>query len=93
MLRLFQTRHLDTVTKKTTVIVIGDGRSNYGNPEEKIFEAIRDRSRRLLWLNPEDERFWNSGDSEIRTYEKLCNELRVCRNLNELAAFIQELVL
>jgi uncharacterized protein with von Willebrand factor type A (vWA) domain len=93
MLRLFKARHMSTVTKKTTVIVIGDGRSNYGNPEEEIFEEIRDRCRRLLWLNPEDERFWNSGDSEIRTYAVLCNEMRVCRNLNQLAAFIQELVL
>lgn len=93
MLRLFKARHMDGVTKKTTVIVIGDGRSNYGNPEEEIFEEIRDRCRRLLWLNPEDERFWNSGDSEIRTYAKLCNEMRPCRNLSQLAAFIEELVL
>lgn len=93
MLRLFKAHHMGGVTKKTTVIVIGDGRSNYGNPEEEIFEEIRDRCRRLLWLNPEDERFWNSGDSEIRTYAKLCNEMRPCRNLNQLVAFIEELVL
>ena len=93
MLRLFKARCMDTVNKKTTVIVIGDGRTNYGNPEEDILEQMRNRSRRLLWLNPEDERFWNSGDSEIRTYEVLCNEMRSCRNLNQLAAFIQKLVL
>lgn len=93
MLRLFKARHMDTVNKKTTVIVIGDGRTNYGNPEEEILEAIRERSRRLLWLNPEDEQFWDSGDSEMRTYEVFCNEVRHCNNLNQLAAFIQELVL
>lgn len=93
MLRLFKARYMDTVNKKTTVIVIGDGRTNYGNPEEDILEEIRDRCRRLLWLNPEAEPFWNSGDSEMRTYEVFCNEVRNCRNLNQLAAFIQELVL
>jgi uncharacterized protein with von Willebrand factor type A (vWA) domain len=93
MLRLFKARHMEMITKKTTVIMIGDGRSNYGNPEEKILEEIRDRSRRLLWLNPEDEHFWNSGDSEMQTYEPFCNEVRLCQNLNQLAAFIQELVL
>jgi len=92
-LRLFKARHMETINKKTTVIVIGDGRSNYGNPEEDILEAIRDHSRRVIWLNPETEQFWNSGDSEMRTYEVFCNEVRACWNLNQLAAFIQELVL
>jgi len=92
-LRLFKARHMDTINKKTTVIVIGDGRSNYGNPEEGILEEIRDRSRRVIWLNPETEQFWNSGDSEMRTYKVLCNEVRACWNLNQLAVFIQDLVL
>ncbi len=93
MLRQFKTRYMDAVDKKTTVIVIGDGRTNYGNPEEDILAEIRDRGRRLLWLNPEAESFWNSGDSEMRTYAVFCNEVRACRNLNQLAAFIRELVL
>lgn len=92
-LRLFKARHMDTINKKTTVIIIGDGRTNYGNPEEGILEDIRDRSRRIIWLNPETEQFWNSGDSEMRTYEVLCNEVRACWNFNQLAAFIQDLVL
>ncbi len=93
MLRQFKARYIDTVDKKTTVIVIGDGRTNYGNPEEDILAEIRDRGRRLLWLNPEAESFWNSGDSEMRTYAVFCNEVRACRNLNQRAAFIRELVL
>ena len=75
-LRQFEVGYMDALNKKTTVIVIGDGRSNYGNPEEQILEAIRDRSRRLIWLNPESEAFWYTGDSEMRTYEALCNEVR-----------------
>ena len=92
-LRQFRVGCMDALNKKTTVIVIGDGRSNYGNPEEQILEAIRDRSRRLIWLNPESEAFWYTGDSEMRTYEVLCNEVRPCQNLNQLSEFIRELVL
>ena len=92
-LRLFQARHMAAIDKKTTVIVIGDGRTNYGNPEEGILEAIRDRSRRVIWLNPESEAFWNTGDSEMRTYAVFCHEVRVCRNLDQLASVIQALVL
>ncbi len=92
-LRFFKRIHMDTITKKTTVIVIGDGRSNYGNPEDAIFEEIRDRCRRLFWLNPESEQFWYSGDSEMRTYETLCNEVHHCQNLNQLTHFIKNLVI
>ncbi len=92
-LRQFRLRHMDAVTKKTTFIVIGDGRSNYGNPESHILEEIRARCRRLIWLNPETEQFWYTGDSEMRIYQSICNEVRPCRNLSQLAAFIETLVL
>ena len=92
-LRQFHRRHMDAVNKKTTFIVIGDGRSNYANPESRLLEEIRDRCRRLIWLNPETEQFWYTGDSEMRTYQPICNEVRPCRNLSQLSAFIKELVL
>ena len=92
-LRRFRRQHMDAVNKKTTVIVIGDGRSNYANPEDRILEEIRERCRRLIWLNPETEQFWYSGDSEMRTYQAICNEVWPCRNLNQLSAFVKSLVL
>ena len=92
-LRQFRNRYMDTINKKTTIIVIGDARSNYANPEEQIFETLRQRSRRLIWLNPETEQFWSTGDSEMRTYQTICNEVRPCRNLHQLTAFIKDLVL
>ncbi len=93
MLRQFQRNHPDAVDKKTTLIVIGDGRSNYRDPSGRVLQELRDRARRVLWLNPESHSFWYTGDSEMRTYEPLCNEVRPCQNLNQLAAFFHELVL
>ena len=78
---------------KKTLIIIGDGRSNYSNPEVEILDEMRDRCRRLIWLNPETRQFWYSGDSEMRTYEGSCHEVRPCRNLNQLLDFIKDLVL
>lgn len=92
-LREFQTSYMDILNKKTTLIVIGDGRSNYTNPEAGILYEMRERSRRLIWLNPETEMFWYSGDSEMRTYETCCTQVRPCGNLNQLTEFIRELVL
>jgi uncharacterized protein with von Willebrand factor type A (vWA) domain len=47
----------------------------------------------VIWLNPEPNYVWNTGDSEMSTYEPYCNELRQMRTLNELMEFVEELVL
>ena len=91
--RHFKRMHMDCLNKKTTLIIMGDARSNYFNPEEKILEEMREKCRRLIWLNPEPEEAWFGGDSEMYTYRPYCHEVRPCRNLNQLADFIEELVL
>jgi uncharacterized protein with von Willebrand factor type A (vWA) domain len=91
--REFTAGFADILNKKTTLIIIGDGRSNYTHPEAGILDEMRNKCRRLIWLNPEAEMFWYSGDSEMRTYEPLCHDIRACGNLNQLTAFIQSLIL
>ncbi len=91
--RRFQQHHMDQLTRKTTLIIVGDGRSNYLNPQEAILEEMRKKSRRIIWLNPEDPSLWNTGDSEMHRYKACCHELRSCRNLNQLFEFVEDLVL
>jgi uncharacterized protein with von Willebrand factor type A (vWA) domain len=92
-LRQFKKHYMDILNKKTTLIIIGDGRTNYGNPEDRILDEMRERSRRVIWLNPETPYFWYTGDSEMRTYQAYCDEVRPCQNLNQLLDFIKSLVL
>ena len=91
--RQFKKNYMDILNKKTTLIIIGDGRSNYSNPEEQILDEMRERSRRVIWLNPETPYFWYTGDSEMRTYQAYCHEVRPCQNLNQLLDFIKSLIL
>jgi uncharacterized protein with von Willebrand factor type A (vWA) domain len=91
--RQFKKHYMDILNKKTTLIIIGDGRSNYSTPEDQILNEMRERSRRVIWLNPETESFWYTGDSEMRAYQVCCDEVRPCQNLNQLLDFIQSLVL
>lgn len=91
--REFRQNYMDILNKKTTLIVIGDGRSNYTDPEVSILEAMRGRSRRLVWLNPETEQFWATGDSEMRALAVVCDTVRPCQNLKQLTDFITSLVL
>lgn len=88
----FRRDYMHLVNRKTTVIIVGDARSNYQHPRESVLEEIRQKSRRIVWLNPEPEAFWASGDSEMNTYKAYCHEVRACWNLNQLVDFIEELV-
>lgn len=91
--RQFRRDHMDVLTKRTTLIIMGDARTNYLHPEDRILEEMRERCRRVIWLNPEPESSWNTGDSEMYAYRAHCHELRQCRNLNQLIDFIEELML
>jgi uncharacterized protein with von Willebrand factor type A (vWA) domain len=91
--RQFKQNYMDILNKKTTLIIIGDGRSNYANPEEQILDEMRQKSRRVIWLNPETQSFWYTGDSEMRIYQACCDEVQPCQNLNQLLDFIKALVL
>ena len=91
--RHFKRNHMALLTKKTTLIIVGDARSNYMYPEDAILGEMRERCRRVIWLNPEPENLWGTGDSEIKAYMHSCHEVRACRNVNQLLTFIEELVL
>lgn len=89
----FKKQHLNILNHKTTVIIMGDARSNYLNPQAHILGEIREKCRRIIWLTPEPHNTWTSGDSEIFAYKPHCHEIRTCMNLNHLTQFVQELVL
>jgi len=91
--RQFYKDHMDCLNLKTTLIIVGDGRSNYLNPQAHILEEMRNHCCRVIWLNPEPEQFWNTGDSEMHSYRQHCHEVRPCLNLNQLMSFIEHLVL
>lgn len=91
--RDFRHGYMHDLNTKTTLIVIGDGRSNYMNPQAEILGEMRDKCKRIIWLNPEPMHLWHTGDSEMFTYKAYCHEVRPCQNLNQLMDFVHELVL
>jgi uncharacterized protein with von Willebrand factor type A (vWA) domain len=88
----FTNKHLDAVTGKTTVIILGDARSNYGDPADELLKKIAERSRRLIWLNPETPPMWGTGDSEMKRYMHLCDQVMECSTLRHLEQLVRVLV-
>ena len=90
--RDFKENWLDKVTNKTTVLILGDARNNYGAPETGILGLIHKRGKRVIWLNPESPPFWSTGDSEMKKYLPFCTIARECSSVNHLERVIGPLL-
>src|SRR5271154_5885645 len=90
--RNFVTDHLGSVNKRTTVIVLGDARNNYNLPHDWCLREIRQRAKKVIWLNPESRNTWGFGDSEMDRYAPHCDLVEECRNLNLLYRVVDRLV-
>jgi uncharacterized protein with von Willebrand factor type A (vWA) domain len=76
---------------RSTVLVLGDARTNYHAPREDLLAAMRQRAGHLYWLNPEPVSAWNTGDSVIGRYAPACDAVLECRNVRQLRAFVETL--
>ena len=91
-LRDFVSVYGDCVSDRTTVIILGDGRNNFGNPETGLLRMIGERAKRVVWLNPEAPAFWGTGDSAMKQYLPFCHGVRECNTLFQLERAIDALL-
>ncbi len=73
---------------RSTVIVLGDARTNGREPHADTFGTIAERSGRTFWLNPEPKLYWNYGDSVMAAYEPYCDGAFECWQTKHLEAFV-----
>ncbi|MBX3706222.1 MAG: VWA domain-containing protein [Pseudomonadales bacterium] len=83
---------LDEVDNRTTIVILGDARNNYGNPRTDIMKELYDRCKRLIWLNPEPRNSWFVGDSEMRKYLAYCHQADECNSLLHLERVVGNLL-
>lgn len=76
----------------STVIILGDGRCNGGDPRIDIMQQIYARSKLVLWFNPEAKTHWYTGDSEIRRYQTACHYVAVCNSLAKLERLVDHML-
>jgi hypothetical protein len=81
------------VTPRSTVIITGDARNNYRQPQDDRLGDIARRARAVYWLNPEPVSYWDTGDSVMGRYAPWCDGVYEVRTLRQLEAFVEELSL
>jgi uncharacterized protein with von Willebrand factor type A (vWA) domain len=88
----FQNGYISTLDRQTTVIILGDGRGNRTDPRVPILMDIANRSKQVIWLNPEPRTLWGTGDSDMLRYAPHCRITAVCATLGQLERNITDLL-
>ena len=84
----FLGRISDELDPRSTVIVLGDARTNGREPHAEVFARVAERAGRLFWLNPEPRLYWNYGDSVMAAYERHCDGAFECWTTRHLESFV-----
>jgi uncharacterized protein len=74
----------DIVTRRTTVVILGDGRGNGHDANTEAFEEIARRCKQLIWLTPERRNMWRLGHCDLPRYAEFCDRVDVVRDLDGL---------
>ncbi|MBN2159692.1 MAG: VWA domain-containing protein [Spirochaetes bacterium] len=87
----FMRDYSDSLNSKTTVLILGDGRNNHQASGLDSFIRMKERSRNILWLNPDRKHLWNWADSIAYLYREYCDEMKEVNNFLDLSEFIDKL--
>jgi uncharacterized protein len=89
-LELFASRFPDAIGSRTSLLILGDARSNYGDLALPTLRELAGRAKHSYWLNPERQGIWDTGDSRASEYAAIVPMVE-CRNLAQLGEFVRSL--
>ncbi|WP_460726742.1 vWA domain-containing protein [Nocardia heshunensis] len=81
----------DAVTSRTSLLILGDARTNYRDPALATLRQLVDTAKHAYWLNPEAEKMWGTGDSAADRYADII-EMHECRSARQLTTVVGRLL-
>ncbi|MFC5996831.1 VWA domain-containing protein [Pseudonocardia hispaniensis] len=81
----------DAVTPRSSLLILGDARNNYRDPNLTVLRRLVGQARHAHWLNPEPRRQWGSGDSAALRYGEVL-PMHECRTAGQLAEVVEALL-
>lgn len=91
-LTMFEELLGSTLDRRVTIVILGDGRTNFLGDEVSVVERLRRRVGSVLWICPESPGSWGAGDSAMPRYAAAVDRVLVARNARELEVAARELL-
>ncbi|WP_296603914.1 VWA domain-containing protein [Nocardioides sp.] len=86
----FEEQYADALGPKSSLLILGDARSNYSDLHLDVLKRLAGSARHAWWLNPEHRRHWDTGDSAAGRYGEVVPMVE-CRNLTQLGELVHDL--
>ena len=83
--------HSAALDRRTTLIVLGDGRGNGNDARVDTFQEITRRVRETIWLTPEPRYSWRLGACDLPRYAEFCDRVQVVGDLSGLQQAAQQM--
>jgi uncharacterized protein with von Willebrand factor type A (vWA) domain len=77
----FLAEHSAALDRRTTLIMLGDGRGNGTDARLDDFHEITRRVRETIWLTPEPRYSWGLGACDLPRYAEFCDRVQVVGDL------------
>ncbi len=87
----FEEQYADALGPKSSLLILGDARSNYADLQLDVLTRLAGSARHAWWLNPEHRRHWDTGDSVATRYGAVVPMVE-CRNLTQLGEFVHDIL-
>ncbi|MBA2955340.1 VWA domain-containing protein [Nocardioides sp. MAH-18] len=87
----FEESYADALGPKSSLLILGDARSNYADLHVDVLQRLAGSARHSWWLNPEHRRHWDTGDSAASRYGAVVPMVE-CRNLTQLGGFVHDIL-
>ncbi len=77
--------------KNSIVIIIGDGRNNYNDPNLIDLKNIKKKVSKLYWFVPEPRELWGKGDSQLPLYLTMSDRAFTTTNIAQLCNAVMKI--
>ena len=88
----FEQQFMSAIDRRTTVVILGDGRTNYQATGADVIGEMRARAHSVLWLCPEPRSRWGAGDSAMPAFAAEATQALVVASGADLERAARELV-
>ena len=88
----FKKDYLENLRGRPAFIILGDARNNYDEANDWVLDEIREKSRYMLWLTPEDRETWSRGDCLMDLYGSYCDKVEVVKTVDDLSLVVEDLL-